>query len=325
MRKSMTWAAVGTTAAAAALSSVAAGTANAATLKGTSLSIEKSARSITAGQTVTISGQLKSGSTAVDHRAVTLDWVGAHGVPHPITRGTTSGPAGNVSFELRPGATTTYELAFKSSDGYAGSYSGKVTVPVYKIGTTLGLAASATSVEVGTKVTLTGTLTAGKTDVNGQSVALDTVDSKGHLHSTHRTQNTRAGVVSFTVEPGSTTTYELVYAGNWQYKGSNSKPAKVTVTKVPTTLVAVEATGATAGHETITGTLKTESGTALGGETVTLKYKDAKGDWLSLGSSPTKAGTVVFTVAPATARTYELVFTGTPVYSAATSNTVIAG
>jgi hypothetical protein len=323
MRKSLTWAVVGTTVAAAALS--VAGTANAATLRGTSLSIEKSARSITAGQTVTISGQLKSGNTAVDHQAVTLDWVGPNGALHHITQGTTAGPAGNVSFKLRPEATRTYELVFKSAGGYAGSHSGKATVPVNKIGTTLGLSASATSVEVGTKVTLTGTLTAGKTGLSGKDIQLDTVDAQGHLHWTHHAANTKAGTVTFTVEPGSTTTYRLVFPGTWQYKASESKSAKVTVTKVPATLTASEAAGTKAGTETITGTL-TAGPKDLGGQTVTLRYKDSKGDWVSRNSNPTVAnGTVTFTVKPASATTYELVFGGTSVYTAATSNTVIAG
>jgi hypothetical protein len=239
MRKSLTWVAVGTTVAAAALS--VAGTANAATLKGTSLSIEKSAKSVTAGKTVTISGQLKSGSTAVDHQAVTLDWVGPHGVLHYITRGTTSGVTGNVSFKLSPEATRTYELVFHSAGGYAGSHSGEATVPVNKIGTTLGVT-GATTIEVGSEATLTGTLKAGSADLNGKTVELDTV-AKGKLSWTHRAANTKAGVVSFSVKPGSTTTYELVYPGNWQYKGSHSAAAKVTVTKVPATLGAVEAAG----------------------------------------------------------------------------------
>jgi hypothetical protein len=322
MRKSLTWVAVGTTVAAAALS--VAGTANAAALKGTSLSIEKSAKSVTAGNTVTISGQLKSGKTAVDHQAVTLDWVGPKGALHYITRGTTSGPTGNVSFKLRPEASRTYELVFHSAGGYAGSSSAKVTVPVNKIGTALGVT-GATTIQVGSTATVTGTLKAGSADLAGKAVELDTL-AKGKLSWTHRAANTsKAGTVSFTVKPGSTTTYELVYPGNWQYKGSHSASAKVTVTKVPASLVAVEAAGTTAGTETVTGTL-TAGTKALGSETVTLKYKNSKGVWVARDSKTTgSAGTVAFTVKPSSATTYELVFTGTPVYTAATSNTVIAG
>jgi hypothetical protein len=226
MRKSLTWAAVGTTVAAAALSVAGTASAATATVRPTSLSIEKSVASIKAGAAVTISGQLKSGATALDRQAVVLDWVGPAGHLHYITRGTTSGPTGNVSFKLHPTATTTYEL---------------------------------------------------------------------------------------------------VFAGTWQYGVSKSVPAKVTVTKVPTTLVAVEAAGTKAGTETITGTL-TAGPAGLVGEAITLQYKNSKGVWVTRDSKSTgTGGVVVFTVGPKAATTYRLVFTSTPVYTAAVSKTVIAG
>lgn len=326
MRRSLKWAAVGATVAAAALSVAGMASAGATAVKPTTLSIEKSASSIVAGSTVTVSGQLKSGKTAVDRQAVWIDWVGPHGVLHPITRGATSGPAGNVSFKLRPTATTTYELVFNGGGGYGASHSGMVTVPVTRIRTALGIKASATTVEVGSTATLTGTLTAGKAVLGGRLVLLDTVDRSGHLDWTHRAANTdKTGVVSFTVKPGSTTTYELVFAGNWQYTGARSVPAKITVTKIPTSLVAVEAAGSTAGTATITGTLT--AGTAgLGSEVVTLQVKDAAGTFVNLRSKATAAnGTVTFDVSRTTATTFRLFFATTPVYAAAVSNTVIAG
>jgi hypothetical protein len=325
MRKSLTWAAVGTTVAAAALG--VAGTANAsvAAPKGTSLSIEKSVGSVVYGGKVVISGQLKAGNTALDHQAVTLDWVGPEGHLHYITRGTTSGPTGTVSFTEHPTATTTYELVFAGAAGYAGSHSGKVTVPVSRVATALGLTAAPTTIEVGSEAALTGTLTAKGADVSGQPVFLDTVGKDGHLNWTGRVHNTDKGAVTFTVKPGSTTTYELVYKGNGEYKASHSAAAKVTVTKVPATLVATEAASTTPNEETITGTL-TAGMKDLNGQAVTLKYENSKGKWVTLRSKSTSpTGVVTFTVAPKSATTYELVYTGNGTYSAATSNTVIAG
>jgi hypothetical protein len=326
MRKSLTWAAVGTTLVAAALSVAGTASAATATVKPTSLSIEKSVASIKAGEAVTISGQLKSGATALDRQAVVLDWVGPAGHLHYITTGTTSGPTGNVSFKrLHPTATTTYELVFNSAAGYARSHSGEARVWVSKNATKLAVAESATTVTVGTTVTLSGTLTAAGKDLTGKTVFLDTVGKGGHLSWTHRTAGTgTTGTAKFNVKPGATTTYELVFAGTWQYAASKSAPAKVTVNKVPTTLVAVEAAGTTAGTETITGTLSGPTG--LVGKAVSLQYKNGKGVWVTLRSKSTgTGGIVVFTVEPKAATTYRLVFTSTPVYTAAISNTVIAG
>jgi hypothetical protein len=326
MRKSLTWAAVGTTVAAAALS--VAGTASAATAtpRTTSLSIEKSVRAITAGEAVTISGQLKSGATAVDHQGVWLNWVGRNGGLHHITEGTTHGPAGDVSFKLRPEATTTYELTFIGAAGYGHSHSGKVTVPVAKLGTTLSISAPTTPIHVGTKETFTGTLESAGKPLSGRLVWLFTLNSRKQVvHVAGHGTTSAAGTVAITTTPAlGTDWYALVYGGTWQYARSVSHIDKVVVTKVPTTLVATEAAGKTAGTETITGTLKAGSA-GLNGKTVTLRYENSKGAWVTLRSNPTKDGVVTFTVKPGKATTYDLTFGGTPVYAHATSNTVIAG
>lgn len=90
MRKSLTWAAVGTTVAAAVLS--VAGTASASTAPAkTSLSIADSASSVKAGTAVTISGILKKGSTALGQEVVWLDSVGP-GVSPTVSRTTPPTP-----------------------------------------------------------------------------------------------------------------------------------------------------------------------------------------------------------------------------------------
>jgi hypothetical protein len=68
-------------------------------------------------------------------------------------------------------------------------------------------------------------------------VLLDTVDPKGGLDWTHRSAytNPKTGTVAFAVKPGPTTTYRLVFPGNWQYAWAASAPAKVVVTKIPST------------------------------------------------------------------------------------------
>ena len=326
MRKSLTWAAVGTTVAAAALS--VAGTASAATAtpRTTSLSIEKSVRAITAGEAVTISGQLKSGATAVDHQGVWLNWVGRNGVPHHITEKTTAGPTGDVSFKLRPEATTTYELTFGGAAGYARSHSGEVTVPVAKLTTSLSIAAPTTPIHVGTKETFTGTLKSHGKALAGRLVYLFTVNSKKQVvHVAGHATTSATGTVAITTTPPlGTDWYALVYGGNWQYTRAVSGIDKVVVTKIPTTLVATEAAAKTAGEETITGTL-TAGTSDLNGKTVTLRYDNSKGVWVTLRSNPTKDGVVTFTVKPGKATTYDLTFGGTAVYTRATSNTVIAG
>jgi hypothetical protein len=326
MRKSLTWAAAGATVAAAMLS--VAGTASAATAKPTTLSIEKSPASITAGQSVTISGQLKSGGTALDHEAVALNWVDQYGHLHFIKNGTSAGPAGNVSFTAAPRATTTYELVFNGVAGYARSHSGVVTVPVKKLSTALTISAPPTTpVTVGTKETFTGTLTTGTRPLAGRLVTLWLVTGPKHLiHPVGHGTTSATGAVSIsTTPPAGTDYYTLVYGGDWQYAGALSALDKVTVNKVATALSIAEAKGSAAGTETISGTL-TAGPTHLKYQTVVLRYKNSKGVWVNVGARGTGAtGTVTFTVAPKAATTYELFFAGTPVYAAATSGTVVAG
>jgi hypothetical protein len=325
MRKSLTWAVIGTAVAAGALSVAGMAGAGATAVKATSLSITKSVSTIKAGDAVTISGTLRSGTRAVGQQGVYLDVVGSAGKLRAIAEGTTNRSTGVVRFAEHPAATTTYELVFKGAAGYAGSHSGTAKVTVVKRETALALAESVTTpVQVGTTVTLTGTLTSAGTVLGNRLVLLDTVDPKGGLDWTHRSAstNSKTGIVTFAVKPGATTTYRLVFPGNWQYEAAVSAPAKVVVTKIPATLTVTAAAGGKAGTKVLTGTL-TAGMTDLAGETVSLAAENSTGQFVILRSNVTLAnGTVTFTVDPSKTTTYELVFTGTAVYAHATSGTV---
>jgi hypothetical protein len=334
MRKSLTWAAAGTAVAAVAAISVAS-TANAATtaVKPTSLSITKSTGKIEAGGSVTISGTLRTGNTAVGSQGVWLDYVGRYGHLHHIIEGTTSNKTGEVQFTRHPTGTTTYELVFNGARGYTSAHSGRTTVVVAKLPTSLTLTAPTTPLDItaGTKETFTGTLDSGTTPLAGKRVDLFALNSKKHRIRDvgHGTTLATGAVAITTTPPAGTDYYALVYAGNWRYKAAVSAVDKVKVSKIPATLLATEAAGTKAGTETITGTLA--AGTKdLGGKTVTLQYENGKGKWVTLRSHSTSEaaatlGTTTFTVSPSKATTYRLTFGGTPVYTRATSNTVIAG
>jgi hypothetical protein len=339
MRKSLTRAVAGTAIAVVAVG--AAATAASASTKpaktATALSIAASSTSITGGSKETISGTLTAGSTDLGGQVVLLDEVvGKHLVPirAGLTDGSKSKTPGAVSFTFTPFGTATYELAFRGTRKYAASDSGTVTVTVNKTATALSIAASATSIAGGSKETISGTLTAGSTDLGGQRVALDEVVGKKlvpiRFGRTDGSTSKTPGVVSFTFTPFSTATYELAYAGTDVYAASSSSSVTVTVTKTATTLTAAASSASiTKGSkDTITGTL-TAGSTAEANQLVFLykqvTLKSGKKAWEPAQFRPAvtnSKGVATFTVKPGSSTTYEAVFYATLKLAGSTSGTV---
>jgi hypothetical protein len=329
MRKSLTWVAVGTTVAAAALS--VAGTASASTAPAkTTLTIRESASKVVAGASVTISGTLSKGHTVLGNELVQLDTVGPHGVLHPV-RGKdnpTAHGTGVVTFKVTPEATTTYELSFPGARGLARSWSGKATVKVVKRPTHLSISAPTTPVTIGTKETFTGTLVSGTKALAGRLVYLFTLNSKKEVvrvagHGT----TSAAGTVSITTTPPvGTDFYALVYGGTWQYARAVSAVDTVTVHRIATTLTlssSATAPVAKGTKVTLTGTL-TAGTNDLSGQTVVLQVL-VNGKWVDAqsGVAKTVAGKVTFTRAPSATTSYRVVFRGTANYATAASTTVV--
>jgi hypothetical protein len=329
MRKSLTWAAVGTTLVAAAALSVT-GTANAATVKPT-LTIGESASHVNAGSSVTISGTLRAGHVVLGNEGVWLDWVGPKGALHRIKDKPTASRTGVVTFTVAPKATTTYELVFPGARSYARATSGKAVVHVSKLGTNLTISAPTTPITVGTKETFTGTLDHGTKPLAGKEIWLDTLNSKKQVvHTVGHAWTSATGTVSITTTPpAGTDYYALVYGGNWQYARAASAVDTVVVHKIATALsLSSSATAPVAKgtQVTLTGTLTTgTTPTPLKGRTVVLQVL-VNGKWVNAnaGAGTTSAtGTVTFTRTPSVTTSYRVVFPATADYAYASSTAVV--
>jgi hypothetical protein len=230
MRTSLTRAVAGVAiAATAALTAVGtAGVASAttnspATRSPSTLTLVDSKASIHLGQKDLLTGTLKSGSTPLANRVVSLKrdvkgtWVFI-GALH-------TGGAGHVFFVVQPAATTAYKVFFAGGPKYLPSSSNvvivKVIVPVKKA-TILTIGETKSKIKPGQSNTIFGTLSnASRVPLAGQLVWLSTW-VKGHwvLGIGHFTG--KFGGVSFKVTPAATTAYKLVFEGTAKYLASHS-------------------------------------------------------------------------------------------------------
>jgi 5-hydroxyisourate hydrolase-like protein (transthyretin family) len=211
-----------------------AGVANASTStprKATTLSIVAARTTITVGQVDAIGGVLKSHGTPLAGRIVVLDRFAAKKW-RPIEEKVT-GKHGGVDFAVKPLATTAYKLAFLGGTVYAPTHSGFVVVKVkpaiVKTPTALTIAESAATIAVGKTDTIGGGLTADAKVVPGKFVWLATV-TDGKVHALRARLTDKAGVVTFTVTPTVTTTYELFYLGSKTLDATASATVTTTVT-----------------------------------------------------------------------------------------------
>jgi hypothetical protein len=310
--------AIGATAVAVAMTLSVAGAASAATHQQsktpTTLSIVESKTTITSGQTDVISGHLLTGTKPVATHSVYLyDYSHSAKKWVPVAIDVTDS-GGKAEFAVAPTTTTEYELVFRGSATLAASHSGGATVLVVRQSTTLSAGESAAVIAPGQSDVISGVLLAGTAPVADAAVRIYRYDASAHqwvLHDLAFTSS--AGQVAFTVTPGSTTYYQLVFEGSGTEAASHSGVATVVVTKLPTTLSIAEAAIAiSAGHsDYISGYLLTGP-TPVAGDLVYLyRYSAAHKKWLPVNVDVTNsAGKVAFTVIPTSTADYELVFHG---------------
>lgn len=233
MRKSLTTAVAGVAIAAASVVAVA-GTASASTSaprKATTLSIVEARTSITAGQTDTIAGVLKSHRTPLSHREIILDRL--EGRQWRPVEAKYTGKLGGVGFVVKPAVTSAYRLVWPGGPVYAPTHSGVVVVrvkqAVVKTPTALSETVGSGTITAGATDTVNGGLTADAKALPKRWVWLATF-SGGKVHPLLARLTDKAGDVTFTVRPATTTTYELLYRGNDMLDPSASSPLTVTVT-----------------------------------------------------------------------------------------------
>jgi hypothetical protein len=330
MRTSLTRAAAGAAVAAATVLALAgpayATPAPAAARAHTTLSIVESRSVIKDGQTAVVHGRLAHDGTGEGAETVYLDhWVAKTLV---LVRTGVTDASGSVAFTVEPGVTSRYELVFTGTATLAPSHSGVVTLKVIAPTpghTTLSIVESRSVIHDGQTAVVHGRLAHDGTGEGAETVYLD--HRVGTTLVDVRTGVTNAaGVVAFTVEPGVTSRYELVFKGTATLAPSHS--GVVTLRVVPlvkdhTTLSIVESRSVIKDGQTavVHGRLAHGS-TGEGGETVYLEHWVGKTLVLVRAGVTNASGVVAFTVEPGVTSRYELVFSGTATLAASHSGVV---
>jgi hypothetical protein len=187
----------------------------------TTLSIVESRSHITEGQTAVVRGRLAHGKTGEGAETVYLDhWVGKTLV---LVRTGATNASGVVAFTVKPGTTSRYELVFKGTATLAPSHSGVVTLKVVvpAAHTTLSIVESKSRIKVGQTAVVRGRLAHGNAAEGAETVYLE--HWVGKTLVLVRTGVTNAsGVVAFTVKPGTTSRYELIFKGTATLAPSHS-------------------------------------------------------------------------------------------------------
>jgi hypothetical protein len=187
-------------------------------------------------------------------------------------------------------------------------------------GTTLSIAAAQSTIALGQKDTVSGTLLANGTAPGHRVVGLLRYDTRQNRWRVVRVKETNAnGSVQFTVRPLDTAKYELGFRGNAKLGSVRSGVVTIAVTpagKLPTTLSVTASTTTinSGGTIKLTGALTTVNSTPVPGRLVFVaRYNPATKKWARVAVKRTGPKGMVFYVrAPSTTATFELVFPGGP-------------
>lgn len=197
-------------------------------------------------------------------------------------------------------------------------------------GTTLSIAAAESTIAIGQKDTVSGTLLANGAAPGHRVVGLLRYDARQDRWRIVRIKETNAnGSVQFTVRPLDTARYELGFRGNGKLGGVRSGAVTIAVTpagKLATTLsvTASSTTISSGGTIKLTGALTTVDATPVPGRPVFVaRYNPTTKKWVRVAVKRTgQKGVVFFVRAPSTTATFQLVFTGGPRFAGAHSATV---
>lgn len=330
MRASLTRVVAGTAVAATALLSVA-GAASAATHPSaktpTTLSIAEAKTTINPGGSDRISGALLTGTKPVAGKVVYLYDYSTSAKKWVSVAGEYTNSVGKAAFIVTPKHTTEYELVFHGNSTLAASHSGGATVLVVRAATTLSAQEAAAVIQPGQADVISGVLLSGTTPVAKETVRLYRYSTSAHKWYLKGVAVTgSAGQVAFTVTPGSTAYFQLVFDGTSTEGGSHSGVVTVVVTKLPTTLSIAEATAAIVnGHQdVISGQLLTGPTPVAAEDVYLYRYSSSAKKWLAVQVAAAGSdGKVAFTVEPHATTDYELVFHGTASLYSADSGTAV--
>jgi hypothetical protein len=195
-----------------------------------------------------------------------------------------------------------------------------LTAATGNTGTAFSIVASESTIAIGQKDTISGTLTANGAAPGHRVVELLGYSSRQSRWRVVRIKETNAnGTVQFTVRPLGTARYELGFRGNAKLAAVRSGAVTIAVTptgKLATTLsVTASSTSINSGGTIkLTGTLTTVNATPVPGRLVFVaRYNPATKKWAKVTVKRTGPKGMVFYVrAPSTTATFELVFPGGP-------------
>jgi hypothetical protein len=285
-------------------------TANAAAKSHTSLSIRSVHAGINPGGSDEIIGSLHARDGRVGGHLIALFSKANGTTTWAKVKQHRTGVHGNIAFEVTPAVTTRYRLAFPGNKFQQASQSGIVTVRVRNT-TSLTIALSATSIQPGSSDTVSGDLSLGGSALVGDTVDLASRNAHHGFAKIGSQVTASDGSVSFTVTPGITTQYVLVFVKNSTNAGARSAIATVHVLRTSSLSIRARA-NRKAGDEVISGNLR-GGGSPLAHRKVTLMDRpDGTGPWTAVATHLTvHNGDVAFTeAAPTSTEDYQLVFSG---------------
>jgi hypothetical protein len=291
----------------------------------TSLSIRAFKAQINPGGSDQITGELRSGRGGVQGHKIELLSRATGATTWTDAATHFAGRHGDVGFEVTPATTTFYKLKFAGNKFEQGSRSGVVRVRVNQAATSLTIAEATKSVAPGGSDQITGVLSAAGTPLAGQTVALLGARVKHNLKQIGTATSAADGSVSFTVTPGATSHYALVFRKTATEGAARS--AAVTVRVLEPSSLSIRARANTkAGKEIIGGDLR-GGGNGLRHRKVVLQDRPAgTTTWTTVASKLTgKGGGVSFSEpAPTVSEDYQLVFAGGSIFDGCQSGVVTA-
>ena len=278
---------------------------------------------VSTGSTATVTGTL-TGSNGAPLPGENVDlWTLTGSIWAHTSQGVTDAN-GAVSITDTPAASGSYQLRYTPGDAPYQSSASSAT-PFTLVQPTTLTATIPGSVEYGSSVTVTGTLTTGGTGLAGASVDLWQTDGTPAVVATSSPTDAN-GQFSVTITAADTHSYQLRYAANPTY-GASASDVTVLHAVRTMTLSASTTTGAANYGDgvVVSGSLQQ----ALPGSTapeanspVELWLVNPDGTATRVTSGYTdSAGTITFTQAASSSGHYELRYTGTPDTHPATADT----
>ena len=210
------------------------------------------------GETISLTGTLKSGTTNIGSASVKI--YDGETLLDTVTTDISGAFSKTVSAVAL--GSKTYKAVFEGSSTYASVTSSDVNITITKRTPTISLATSSASVSAGGSYTLSGALLYNSSGVGSASIK---IYDGATLIDTVTTGNDGTFSKSFTNAPVASHTYKAVYDGDSTYNNVESSNVTVDVGKItPTISLSASSASIVYGNSvTLTGTLSVGSGVSV--------------------------------------------------------------